>query len=252
MSTLLAGSLAGICGDFVSYPFETLKNNSIINSTSSTQSKQSLKPSHLYRGFSSVLAASVPANAAYFSGYSLTNSLLTKMFPSSTPLVMSSKAFLSGIVADICGSVIWCPLAVVSIRSQSRGTTAKQALTELWKEGGNTPRKLFNGYWLGLMQFAPSIGIRHSMATGLLTKYQETVGGVKQPHNSLSILAAHGISAAVVCMVFTPLDALRVRKQNGDSTTTTSSSKVWSGLLPRIVGEMSGCAVRQWAFSSLL
>ncbi len=72
----------------------------------------------LYGGFSSVATFSIPAHALYFAGYELTKHRLLEGREDSSSFEKGVCHFVSGVVAELGGALIWTPMDVIKQKMQ--------------------------------------------------------------------------------------------------------------------------------------
>jgi hypothetical protein len=195
---LFAGAFAGLLSDFGVHPIDTIRvrlqlyrteRNLGSSSSISSQSGRSVSRtsatrtffailrnegiSALYKGFSAVAAGTIPGHALYFYGYEFSKHHLNSYFKvksDSNPLVHLA----SGVIADVYGSLAWCPMDVIKQRMQaqvspidqnqqvsgtnvSRYKSSMDAVRVIIKEEG--PLGLFRGYWAALLAYAPFVSL---------------------------------------------------------------------------------------------
>lgn len=159
----------------------------------------------------------IPAHALYFGGYEISKKYLqpTTSIDEKSPWVH----FLSGIFADICGSVLWVPMDVVKQRMQlgknsiySGMVTYKAFMTILEQEG---LIGLYRGAPVAIATFGPYVAIYFTLYEHF--KYQiskEAKNSDKDYsiglfHTLLCAFAGSSISAIVTC----PIDVIKTNIQ---------------------------------------
>lgn len=195
---LFAGAFAGLLSDFAVHPIDTVRvrlqlhrseenlassssmstpSGRFTSRTSATRTFFSILRnegiSALYKGFSAVAAGTIPGHALYFYGYEFSKHHLNSYFKvnsDSNPFVHLA----SGVIADVYGSLAWCPMDVIKQRMQAQVSPIDQtrpistsnilryrssidAVRVIFKEEG--PFGLFRGYWAALLAYAPFVSL---------------------------------------------------------------------------------------------
>ncbi|XP_049851195.1 mitochondrial substrate carrier family protein E-like [Schistocerca gregaria] len=219
----LAGAMAGIIGDMCVHPIDTIKTRL------QARRKQLYKGlidgfrkillhegvGAFYQGFGTVATMTIPAHALYFGGYEVTKSVLQ---PSRSDGDKSLWVyFISGIVADVCGSIMWVPMDVLKQRLQMQNNCEMKVqktrllLCSIVKNEGF--RGLYRGAVAGLATYAPYVGM-------YFVFYEQWKTGVskwnQKPRNEIGVIASltggflcGAASAAITC----PLDVIKTNIQ---------------------------------------
>ena len=134
---LLSGAASGLLARFFTHPLDTVKARlqvqSAVSGRAAGRAPQPLPyagtadalrklaraegVAGFYRGFSAVATAVPLASAVYFGGYELTKSLLQSS-EGGAALPPSAVYVASGVVAQACAGVVYCPMDVVKERMQ--------------------------------------------------------------------------------------------------------------------------------------
>lgn len=106
-----------------------------------------------------VMAGTIPAHALYFVGYEYSKSWFEKKIAKGSPVAH----FSAGIVADLCGALIWCPMDVIKQRLQAQQTKNSKYMNSyqtFWKILSTEGIKgLYKGYWAAIATYGPFVGI---------------------------------------------------------------------------------------------
>eukprot|EP01133_Synstelium_polycarpum_P002336 gene2336-2650_t len=175
--------------------------------------------SYLYKGFPIVVTATIPAHALYFFGYEFSKRQLA-------PLVGDGPLnhFVSGLVADVAGAMIWTPMDIVKQRLQVQSLALHANPTHTFYKGSfhaartivreEGVRGLYKGFWPSLATFGPLIGIYFAtyektkkMVSGALGI--QDVRQLPVQYQLSSGFFAGSVAAAVTC----PLDVIKTRIQ---------------------------------------
>jgi len=214
MMHILAGGLGGLAADALTHPIDTIRAR--LQFDRGVGSAARYKTTYgtarsiiggegflaLYRGFGSVAIFTVPAHALYFGGYEIAKQSLSHS--PDDPLAH----FASGVFADACGAILWCPQDVVKQRLQvqedrSRYRGSWQTLKHIYRDEGL--RGLYRGTVAAFLVYGPMVGL-HFMIYERLKKLMGSPG-------AFEVLTAALISASTAALVTTPLDVLKTRLQ---------------------------------------
>jgi hypothetical protein len=218
------GAAAGGLADLVMHPVDTLRTRIQVQRADSSAYKGTVDAFRrtvqgegwraLYKGLGIVMCGTIPAHALYFSGYELCKGVLQ---PDRTPDDKSAWVhFVSGVGADVCGSMIWVPMDVVKQRLQVRrgagqATGSAAELVAIWR--GEGWRGLYRGYGAAIGTYGPFVGV-------YFTVYERCklwqARWLERPAHSLPFVSqlvngavAGAVSAAVTC----PMDVVKTRLQ---------------------------------------
>jgi hypothetical protein len=234
MDVAIAGGLAGLLSESLTYPISTLKarqqvfapqgqGSTLGFASGMLQIVRTEGVRKLYAGFGAVLTCAAPARGAYFLGYELTKQALGDN---------TMVHFLAGTCAQLSGSLLWVPQDVVKERLQVQA--AKGELrgsihafrTILQQEGA---RGLFRGYfthqivwsiynsfYFAFYEKLKGAWIR-SLATDPTSDSSTTL-----PSGAFPICAALAATAASIATA--PLDLVKTRLQTQGNQQLYSSS----------------------------
>ncbi|GAM20242.1 hypothetical protein SAMD00019534_034170 [Acytostelium subglobosum LB1] len=227
---LLTGATSGVLADGIMHPIDTIrarmqvekvgqqKYTGTFNAFQSILNREGFK--YLYKGFPIVLTATIPAHALYFYGYEYSKSYLKQTSLGDGP----ANHFLSGLVADVAGAMIWTPMDIIKQRLQVQNSTYSLNPTQTFYRGSfhacsviyheEGIRGFYKGFLPSLMTFGPLVGI-------YFATYEQTKRAAKRslsleaddqlplPFQLASGFFAGSVAAAVTC----PLDVIRTRIQ---------------------------------------
>jgi len=244
---MLSGASAGVIADGIMHPIDTIrarlqvqqgKSNyrGLLHAFSTIVQQEGWRA--LYKGFPIVVSATVPAHALYFGGYELSKKLL---FPNT---IQSEKGavvhFLSGLIADISGALIWNPMDVIKQRLQIQITTKEgstmpkyrgsfHALATIYREEG--PLGLYRGFWTAIATYGPLVGIYFAGYEKLklfFTKLHNYDTPQQLPfyYHLASGATAGAFAAAITC----PLDVVKTRIQVHSRTNTEGYRTVFEAV----------------------
>jgi solute carrier family 25 iron transporter 28/37 len=231
-TVLLGGALAGVISDSVVHPIDTIRARLQVQNKSSdftvgrtnyrsathalTQIIKTEGPLALYRGFSIVAIGTIPGHALYFAGYELSKSFLNKHLKNKKDDSIAVH-LLSGLIADVSGSLAWTPMDVIKQRLQVSGARYKNsfhAFRLIIAEEGM--RGLFRGFGAGIATYGPYVSLYFALYEqfklfAASEKMLNTQDVNKLPFYVYLFGAAFAatISAGVTC----PLDVVKTRIQ---------------------------------------
>jgi hypothetical protein len=126
------------------------------------------------------MTGTIPAHALYFAGYEFSKPWFEKKTSQGSPIAH----FSAGIVADLCGALVWCPMDVIKQRLQvqqskdSKYLNSYQTFFKIVSTEGI--RGLYKGYWAAIATYGPFVGIyfmcyeqMKSFSTRILAKSPE-------------------------------------------------------------------------------
>jgi len=238
---LFAGAIAGLVADGVVHPIDTCRarlqvqkgaSNLLYKNTLDTFWKIFRDEGWraLYKGFVVVAGFTVPAHALYFWGYETCKKTLRPSVPMEEkgPIVH----FVSGVFADIMGSIAWVPQDVIKQRLQVQKTITKKAGSEgtvafvkykgslhcmrtiIAEEGF---RALWTGYSAALAVYCPFVGIYFVVYEQSKLLFKRLLG--LRSVNDLSMpyqLVGGAVAGAAAAAITSPLDVIKTRIQVGD------------------------------------
>ena len=115
LSSALAGGLAGISVDIVSFPIDTIKTRLQASYGSKETIRETIQKKSLYAGLSSNMIVSFPSAFCYFFGYEHTKRQLSKQFPG---LSVTLVHMLGGMGAEILANTVRTPFEIVKQQMQ--------------------------------------------------------------------------------------------------------------------------------------
>lgn len=243
-SQLLAGSIAGLIGDGVVFPIDTLRVRMQTSNqyNSATQALVHIVKNEggipkLFKGFGAVAFCTIPAHALYFYGYEKSKQVLSQTFndgKESTWIHLTS-----GFLADAFGAIVWCPQDVVKQKLQAQlnqQTTYKnsfQTFSHIVRTSGISG--LYQGFGAAILSFGPYVGIYFALYEKLKqfskqTQQKETLSIYS---NSLNAIVASSASAIVT----TPFDVVKTRIQVQEGKDYASERRHIVGTLRQLVKE---------------
>jgi Mitochondrial carrier protein len=185
-----------------------------------------------YRGFGAVAVSTVPAHALYFGGYEMSKRQLARV--SSNGEDAPWVHFMSGMWAELCGSVIWTPQDVIKQRLQVQRAVGPgypagvpgadihyrdsfHALRVILRQDG-VPG-LFKGFIPALATYGPFVGVYFTCyerfkvvaGGGAARRADGTRGDEELPF--LAHLGGGFLSGAIASVVTTPMDVVKTRLQ---------------------------------------
>jgi len=228
---LVSGGLAGLTGDFLTHPLDTARARIQFQRTTApdpryTSTWATVKQTWthegvrgFYKGFGAVLLFTGPGHAAYFGGYDI----LKRVFYRNGEREAEQSPgvhFLSGVIANFFGGLIWNPQDVVKQRLQvqdnalgepGRYSGSWHCLRSVYREEGL--RGLYRGFWAQMLVYAPYVGIHFML-------YEQSKVGMaavlKRKPDELPA-AAHltgaMLTAMVAAYVTSPFDVVKTRLQ---------------------------------------
>ena len=210
-----AGALAGLCGDALVHPLDTIRARMQIASAAVVSPLSSSSPSptagassivgslrslgvrQLYRGFGVVAVGTVPGHALYFAGYEY-----SKRFLASTGGVFSERPWLvhltAGLLADVGGALVWTPMEVIKQRMQTQTTSPSVAVDGKQKSWTSYLRQivrtdgpvgLYRGFGLALMTYGPYVSIYFALYEEWKFVFPSTSNPGKRGRQSLTGIA---------------------------------------------------------------
>ncbi|EFA81565.1 mitochondrial substrate carrier family protein [Heterostelium album PN500] len=239
---LFTGAASGVLADGIMHPIDTIRARlqvekvgqqrytGTFNAFQSIIQKEGVR--YLYKGFPIVVTATIPAHALYFFGYEYSKKYLKG------PLGDGAlNHFVSGLVADIAGAMIWTPMDIIKQRLQVQNSTYLTNPTQTFYRGSFHACKVilkeegvagfYKGFFPSLMTFGPLVGIYFAT----YEKTKKTVSGVlgvepgkmlPLPYQLASGFFAGSVAAAVTC----PLDVIKTRIQ-----VSRASDKTYNGII---------------------
>ena len=264
MGRFLAGAAAGLCADMAVHPIDTIRTrlvvqnvNEVIASGSGMHATAaaSLETPYrgtwegfrrivafegwksLYRGSGIVIAMTTPGHALYFGGYELTKRILSPSDGSEVPWVH----FVSGMSAEVCGGLLWCPMEVIKQRIQIKRTalggsapTTLATCRDVLAESG--VRGFFRGFFATCVTFAPFSAV-YFLCYEFVKTTSSLVLGNDREDIPLSVSLIGGLAAGSVAAAATvPLDVIktRIQVQPGNVSAEERYKHMWD------------CATRLW------
>lgn len=226
---LLSGAFSGIFSDMFVHPFDLAQTR--IQTQQSQKYQPKLVPlfsniikkegfSALWKGFETVALTSVPGHALYFSGYEISKKALNRWFDvknDDSPLVH----FLSGVSADVCGSVIYTPSEIIkqNLMVQQKESNLKYHNTfsmarKLIKEHGFR-KGLFRGWWMHLASDGPAVAFYFMYYEQLKILLSRKILKQKSVDDLpfWGYLSCGAFAAGSLQSIFTPVDLIRTRLQ---------------------------------------
>jgi hypothetical protein len=199
-----------------------------------------------------VWTGTIPAHGLYFAGYEMAK----RVIEPNTPLDQKGPLvhFVSGVWADICGSIIWVPMDVIKQRLQIQRNSpdmkyrgSYHALQTIYLEEGI--KGLYKGYWPAIATYGPFVGIYFAAYEQSKKIYKRIYGATSDDtlpflfhlgnmyvivSNWPLVSGAQGgaIAAAITC----PMDVIKTRLQV-ESTTTKDRYKNAFDATKRIMQE---------------
>mmetsp|Transcript_5358 Transcript_5358/g.7899 ORF Transcript_5358/g.7899 Transcript_5358/m.7899 type:complete len:282 (-) Transcript_5358:1101-1946(-) len=226
LKTLVVGAAAGLFSDGMVHPLDTIRARAQVAQKGSHSSIDIIKKLHFksyYKGFTAVAIGTVPGHAFYFCGYEASKNFANNMLnniENNNPLVHLT----AGLVADICGGLVWCPMEVVKQRVQIHAhetpiSVSKQILAKDGIFG------FFRGYWAGIFTYAPYVMLYFALYERFkyIARQKLNVEAHQVPfkYYIASCCGASFIAAGVT----TPVDVIRTRIQ----TTTGNYTNIIDG-----------------------
>eukprot|EP01100_Stratorugosa_tubuloviscum_P012568 TRINITY_DN5_c0_g2_i1.p1 TRINITY_DN5_c0_g2~~TRINITY_DN5_c0_g2_i1.p1 ORF type:complete len:296 (-),score=137.07 TRINITY_DN5_c0_g2_i1:239-1126(-) len=235
---LFAGSIAGVVADAITHPADTIRarlqvqknQTGTLEAFALTINKDGWKA--LYRGFPIVATFTVPAHGFYFFGYEVSKRALRKDLPNDKK--PASVHFLSGIVAELCGALLWTPMDVVKQRLQVQGTIIQcykyngsiDAIKTIFREEGING--LYRGFGAGLLLYGPFVGM-------YFVFYEQAKIFTKKHTNYQTLpmwmtLFCGASASACAAAITTPLDVVKTRIQVQKKNSNAEYNGMISGL----------------------
>uniref|UniRef100_A0AAV1VED0 Mitoferrin n=1 Tax=Peronospora matthiolae TaxID=2874970 RepID=A0AAV1VED0_9STRA len=224
---MVAGSAAGVAEHVSIFPIDTVKTHMQCQrctgigrplTLTATQTARQLVaeegPLRLFRGVSTMLGASLPAHAVYFSVFEAAKKALNADTSTLTPMASG----LAGVIATVCHDSIMTPMDVVKQRLQLgyyRGV-ADCFQTVMKHEG---LRALYISFPTTLLMNLP-----YSM---IMVSANETFKKILNPSGEMNVSAyiASGAAAGALAGGLTnPLDVAKTRLQTQSMMTTDEAS----------------------------
>lgn len=219
--------------DAVVHPIDTTRVRLQLESSKISQSAsrtflniiQSEGVKALYKGFSAVAAGTIPGHALYFYGYEKSKKVLQdhlQIKPEKKFIIH----FISGIIADVYGSLSWTPMDVIKQRLQAqikgqeginrvRYSGSMDAVKTILKEDGF--KGLFKGYWTGIAVYGPFCAFYFTIYEEMKRLLQIYFQREQLPF--LTYLVASGIAGSFSAAITCPLDVIKTRVQVNSGTT---------------------------------
>ena len=184
-----------------------------------------------FKGFGAVAAMTMPAHALYFGGFEAAKKLLEPSQPKNASLAPLSH-FASGFIADICGSIIWCPMDVIKQRVQMH-SGSKSGFQNSWSAARSIVQShgilgLYRGAPAAILTFGPYVGLYFSFYEYLKSQIAQSplqTGPSISTHLIASFSAA-SIAAFITC----PIDVVKTNMQvysvaDGGASTALGTAK---------------------------
>eukprot|EP01117_Protostelium_nocturnum_P001011 TRINITY_DN11331_c0_g1_i1.p1 TRINITY_DN11331_c0_g1~~TRINITY_DN11331_c0_g1_i1.p1 ORF type:complete len:320 (+),score=53.49 TRINITY_DN11331_c0_g1_i1:140-1099(+) len=229
-SHLLAGGVAGLIADFCTHPIDTIRarlqvqghnnNNSIRKYNGTFDGFRSILKHEgwraFYKGFAIVSVSTIPAHALYFAGYEMAKRNFQKDRREEDKSVWVH--LVSGLWADVCGSIIWVPMDVIKQRLQVQQSSAStyrgsfHAFQTIVKQEG--AGGLFKGFLPAIATYGPFVAI-------YFATYEKAKLFAKDVTSSSSLseipfwaqLVCGATAGAISAMVTCPMDVIKTRIQ---------------------------------------
>lgn len=170
-----------------------------------------------FKGFGAVAAMTMPAHALYFGGFEAAKAVLEPRAEEAKQSVWRKPLahFTSGFFADICGSLIWCPMDVIKQRVQMHSGT-KSGFQNSWSAARSIVSShgllgLYRGAPVAVLTFGPYVGLYFTFYENLKSQIAESPlqqGPVFSTHLFASFLAA-SCAALITC----PIDVVKTNMQ---------------------------------------
>jgi hypothetical protein len=237
---LIAGAAAGLVCDAFVHPMDTIRCRLQVERGNSMRFGGSIGGAFmriiqnegirsLYKGFGIVSVFTIPAHALYYTGYETSKGFLVTQWGENS----RSVYFASGMCAELCGALLWCPMDVIKQRVQIHISYSHQNLnstlikhqnrnswnvfTSIMKTEGVVG--LYRGFGAALLTYMPFMGI-------YFTSYEEIKKMLQSFHRPSHLIQtnqvilpftshlvgaamAGGIAAAISC----PFDVMKTRIQ---------------------------------------
>ncbi|GLE04777.1 hypothetical protein PINS_up013756 [Pythium insidiosum] len=213
---MLAGSAAGVAEHVSIFPIDTIKthmqcqrcpvNGKPLN-LSAVETAQRLVaqegPMRLFRGVSTMLGASLPAHAVYFSVFESAKKVFGADTPEHTPLASGA----SGVCATVCHDLIMTPMDVVKQRLQlGYYTGVSNCIKTVIRQEG--VRALYISFPTTFLMNLP-----YSM---IMVSANETFKKILNPSGDMNVgayMASGAMAGALAGMLTNPLDVAKTRLQ---------------------------------------
>ncbi|ELR02434.1 Amino-acid transporter arg-13 [Pseudogymnoascus destructans] len=258
---VLFGSIAGIAGKFIEYPFDTVKVR--LQSQPDTKPLRYAGPldcfrqswrqegmAGLYRGISAPLVGAALENSSLFVSEQAAQKLLfaSGLYSSDTPLPLSAL-FCTGGVAGAVTSLVLTPVELVKCKMQVPTATSPDGLIAKHDTVSSIIRNVFRhrglmGFWHGQMGTliretggcAAWFGSKETVSM-LFRKYNEKKGGTADPHVLGSVhpplpLWQQAVAGATAGMsynfLFFPADTVKSRMQTSAVNGPEKQASFWA------------------------
>ncbi|KAF1332573.1 Mitoferrin-like protein, partial [Globisporangium splendens] len=251
---MLAGSVAGVAEHVSIFPIDTIKVRRPVHAymlngkplkLSATQTARKLiaeeGPLRLFRGVSTMLSASLPAHAVYFSVFEAMKKTLGADSADHTPIASGA----AGVVATVCHDMIMTPMDVIKQRLQ---LGYYSGVTDCFKT--IVRQEGFRALYISF----PTTFFMNLPYSMIMVSANETFKKILNPSGEMNISAyfASGAMAGALAGVLTnPLDVAKTRLQTqlllvqedpsvrprAATATTASFAASQSGLQKMIGGE---------------
>lgn len=227
-TALISGGLAGTATDTLLFPLDTLRTR--LQSSTVTFSRRSLSQlfKNLYRGLPSVIAASAPSAALFFTSYEYSKRNL--YFLNDT-----AKHMLSASIGEMVACLIRVPSEVIKQHSQVN-IEQKSTIYILKKLiNDNGPFVLYRGYLTALTREIPFTCIQFP-----LFEYFKKQNFITSNSNNAAISGA--MAGSIAGCITTPLDFLKTnivlsgnpaKKIIIEVWRKNGFSGFWKGVVPR-------------------
>ncbi|KZO92873.1 mitochondrial carrier [Calocera viscosa TUFC12733] len=225
----LAGTIGGVAGMVVSYPFDTVRvrlqnpetahrYGGMVHAFRSIVKEE--KVTGLFKGMTSPLLTLAPLNGLVFGAYGYFLRLQSPdLVPGEKPALY--QVAIAGTLAGILGSTIAAPVELVKIRQQNllnpRGAPSTlRVVQQLWRRRGI----------VGLYRGFTATALRDSGGGPYFLTY-EALRRIN-PHSPLTPLLAGGAAGVVGWLSTFPFDVIKTRMQSVDRANAGNYKTTWS------------------------
>eukprot|EP01120_Amphizonella_sp_Union-15-10_P008067 TRINITY_DN2825_c0_g1_i1.p1 TRINITY_DN2825_c0_g1~~TRINITY_DN2825_c0_g1_i1.p1 ORF type:complete len:331 (-),score=43.98 TRINITY_DN2825_c0_g1_i1:44-943(-) len=238
---LLSGASAGMFSDAFVHPIDTIRarmqvqrGNVLYNNMSDAVLKI-LKHEGwrtFYKGFGIVVTFTIPAHAFYFLGYEAGKRYIqpSKPIQQKGPLVH----FLSGLIAEVCGAVVWTPMDIVKQRLQTQSKSSivqyhnsLHGITSLMRDEGF--KGLFRGFGPGVATYAPFVGLYFMFYEQGKVLGTKITGKNPEKLPPIVHLTSGFLSGGIAAALTNPLDVIKTRIQVQSSESVGGYKSGWHG-----------------------
>ncbi|KZT56821.1 mitochondrial carrier [Calocera cornea HHB12733] len=225
----LAGTIGGVAGMVVSYPFDTVRvrlqnpetaprYGGMVHAFRLIVKEEKIRG--LFKGMTSPLLTLAPLNGLVFGAYGY---FLRLQSPNLAPGEYAPlwQVLIAGTLAGVLGSTIAAPVELVKIRQQNLLSTQAQPSTlavvkEIWRKRG------FTGLYRGFSATA----LRDSGGGPYFLTYEALHR--LNPHSPLTPLYAGGAAGVVGWLSTFPFDVIKTRMQSVDRASAANYRTTWS------------------------